>query len=67
MLFRSDDPAKVEKEWRDQGRLYLIREGILRAKALDDAMAKAKVTEVDFAKRAKDKAKKDAKKGAKAE
>ncbi len=62
-----DDPAKVEKEWRDQGRLYLIREGILRAKALDDAMAKAKVTEVDFAKRAKDKAKKDAKKGAKAE
>lgn len=50
-----EDPAAVERQWRDQGRLHLIREGILRARALEDAMAKAKVTEVDFAARAKEK------------
>lgn len=61
-----EDPAKVEKEWREQGRLHLIREGILRAKALDDAMDKANVTEVDFAKRNAEEAKKGSKK-AKAE
>ena len=49
-----DDPAKVEADWRKKGRLYLIREGIQRRKAMEDVMEKAKVTEVDFAAREKD-------------
>ena len=36
------------------GRLFLIREGIQRRKAMEDVMEKAKVTEVDFAARSKD-------------
>lgn len=49
-----EDPAKTESEWRKSGRLYLIREGIQRRKAMEDVMDKAKVTEVDFAARNKD-------------
>lgn len=49
-----EDPAKTEAEWRKSGRLYLIREGIQRRKAMEDVMDKAKVTEVDFAARNKD-------------
>ena len=49
-----DDPKKTEAEWRKSGRLYLIREGIQRRKAMEDVMEKAKVTEVDFAAREKD-------------
>lgn len=48
------DAAKTEAEWRKSGRLYLIREGIQRRKAMEDVMDKAKVTEVDFAARNKD-------------
>lgn len=44
-----EDPAALEKEWRENGRLYLIREGVVRAKALADVLDTAKVTEVDFA------------------
>ncbi len=44
-----DDPKKTEREWRNSGRLYLIREGIVRSKAMEDVMETAKVTEVDFA------------------
>lgn len=43
-----DDPKKTEKEWRKNGRLHLIREGIMRSKAMKDIMDNAKVTEVDF-------------------
>ncbi len=39
-----EDPSGLEKEWRQSGRLYLIREGIIRAKAMEDVMEKAKVT-----------------------
>lgn len=46
-----DDPKKTEREWRESGRLYLIREGIVRSKAMEDVLETAKVTEVDFADR----------------
>lgn len=41
-----DDPAAVQKEWLEAGRLPEVREGIKRAKALDDVVEKAVVTEV---------------------
>ncbi len=44
-----DDPDATEKEWRESGRLYLIREGIVRSKAMDDVLDSAEVTEVDYA------------------
>lgn len=56
------DAAAVEEEWRKNGRLYLIREGIVRAKALEDVMDTAVVTEVDYAAQAAAEAKKPAKK-----
>lgn len=59
-----EDPAALEKEWREQGRLYLIREGVVRAKAMRDVMDTAVVTEVDYAAKAQAE-KKDAKKAAK--
>ena len=49
-----DNPKQVEEEWRKSGRLYLIREGIVRAKALDDVIEKAVVTEVDYAAKAQE-------------
>ena len=49
-----DDPKKTEREWRESGRLYLIREGIIRSKAMADVLETAKVTEVDFADREED-------------
>ena len=49
-----DDPAAVEAEWRKNGRLYLIREGIVRSKAMKDVMDTAKVTEVDYAAQAQE-------------
>ncbi len=45
-----DDPKKTEREWRKSGRLYLLREGIMRRKAMEDVMETAKVTEKDFSK-----------------
>lgn len=39
------DPAALEKEWREGGRLHLIREGIVRQKALDAVLAGAQVVE----------------------
>lgn len=50
-----EDPKKTEREWRESGRLYLIREGIERSKAMEDVMESAKVTEVDFAEKDSDK------------
>ena len=62
-----EDPAALEKEWREAGRLHLIRTGLLRTKAIEDLMENAKVTEKDFAAEAaaeKKAAKKPAKKKA---
>ncbi len=50
-----EDPAATEEEWRRNGRLYLIREGIERAKASEDILDTAEVTEVDYAAIARDK------------
>ena len=41
-----EDPAALEQEWRDAGRLHLIRTGLLRQKAIEDLMENANVTEV---------------------
>ncbi len=62
-----EDPKALEDEWRKNGQLHLIRQGIRRKNAMEDVMEKAKVTEVDFAaKAAEEKAeeKKPAKKAA---
>ncbi len=48
----AEDPAALEQEWRDAGRLHLIRLGLMRQKAIEDLMANAEVTEVDFAAKA---------------
>ena len=61
-----EDPAALEQEWRDAGRLHLIRTGLLRQKAIEDLMENASVTEVDFAAKAAEE-KKAAKKDEKAE
>ena len=45
-----DDPDAIENEWRREGRLPMIRESIVRAAALRDVVAGAKVTEVVEAK-----------------
>lgn len=58
-----DDPAGLEQEWREAGRLHLIRTGMLRSKAINDLLDKAEVTEVDFIAEEK-KAKKPSKKKA---
>lgn len=39
------DARALEEEWRTSGRLYLVRQGILRQKAAADAVEKAVVTE----------------------
>ncbi|MCI8452790.1 MAG: trigger factor [Eggerthellaceae bacterium] len=51
------DPAATEKEWRESGRLHLIREGVVRFKAMEDVMDKAVVTEVELAAEPEEKAK----------
>lgn len=47
-----ENPVQLEEEWRKNGQLHLIRQGIARKMAMDDVMEKAKVTEVDMAARA---------------
>ena len=64
------DPKALLKEWREGGRLYLVREALLRSHAVLDVMEKAKVTEYDPAEEAeaeKKAAKKSSKKAAKKE
>ena len=60
-----EDPAALEKEWREAGRLHLLRTGLLRQAAIEDLMENAKVTEVDFAAQKAADEKKAAKKPAK--
>ncbi len=43
-----DEPKKLERQWREQGRLYLIRDEIVRSKAMADVLETAVVTEVDL-------------------
>lgn len=40
-----DNAAELEEDWRKNGQIHMIRQGILRSKALDDVIAKAEVTE----------------------
>ena len=63
----AEDPAALESDWRASGRLHLVREGIVRSKAIDDVMGKAVVTErsVEEGADAKDGEKKPAKKSSK--
>lgn len=42
-----DDPVAVEAEWKTSGRIPLIREGVIRTKALNDIVEKATVIEVE--------------------
>ena len=55
-----DDPAAVEAEWRESGRIPMIREGVLRTKAMFEIVDGAKVTE-----KAPEEAEKEEKKPAK--
>lgn len=54
----AEDPKKLQREWMESGRLYMIREGMLRSKAMADVLETAKVKEIDFAEREEKEAKK---------
>ena len=41
----AEDPAALEEDWRKNGQLHMVREGVLRMKAVKDIMDKANVTE----------------------
>lgn len=41
-----DDPKKTQEQWRKSGRLYLLREGITRRKAMENVMETAKVSDI---------------------
>ena len=58
-----EDPAALEAEWRSNGQLHMVRQGVIRTKAVKDIMDKAVVTELDLSKK-KDEEKKPAKKAA---
>ena len=62
-----EDPAALEEEWRNNGQLHMVREGVLRTKAVMDLMDKAVVTEVQPKADDEKPAKKAAKKAAKAD
>lgn len=57
-----EDPQALEAEWRANGQLHMVRQGVVRTKAVMDLMEKAVVTELDPSK--KDEEKKPAKKAA---
>ncbi len=60
------DPDALFAEWKAEGRLHIVREGIMRGKALEAAIAEAEVTEVEKLTAAEEEpAKKPAKKAAK--
>ena len=42
------DPAALKEEWRNNGQLYLIRQGMLRQRAVIDVIETAVVTEMDL-------------------
>ena len=41
------EPEKMYAEWKAQGRLHIVREGILRGKALEAVLRDAEVVEVE--------------------
>ncbi len=41
----AEDPAALEEDWRKNGQLHMVREGVLRMKAVKDIMDKANVSE----------------------
>lgn len=43
----AQDPDALYEEWKAQGRLYIVREGIMRGKALEALLAEADVEEVE--------------------
>ncbi len=57
-----EDPAALEKDWRENGQLHMVREGVLRTKAVKDLMDKAKVTEAKPEPKKEESEKKPAKK-----
>ena len=60
----AEDPKALQEEWRKNGQLHLLREGIMRSNAMRDVMDKAQVTEIDFAAKKDEGDKKPAKKAA---
>ncbi len=44
----AEDPKALEKEWRENGRLHMLRQGILRMRATEDLMETAKVSEYEL-------------------
>ncbi|RNL38454.1 trigger factor [Paraeggerthella hongkongensis] len=57
-----ENPEALQAEWRANGQLHMVRQGVLRTKAVKDLMDTAVVTELDLSK--KDEGKKPAKKAA---
>ena len=46
-----EDPAALEAEWRSNGQLHMVRQGVIRTKAVKDIMDKAVVTELDLSRK----------------
>lgn len=59
-----EDPAALEAEWRANGQMHMLRQGILRTRAVTEIMDTANVTELTGAKDEKKEEKKPAKKAA---
>lgn len=64
-----EDPEALQQQWRENGQLHMVRQGVLRTKAVMEIMENAVVTEVEsFGKKEEKPAKKaSAKKAAKAD
>lgn len=61
----AEDPEALFAEWKAQGRLHVVREGIMRGKALEAVLAEADVEEVETPAAEPEEKKKPAKKTAK--
>ena len=60
-----EDPEALQAEWRQNGQLHMVRQGVLRTKAVLDLMEKAVVSELDPSKADEEKPAKKAKKASK--
>lgn len=60
----AEDPAALEAEWRANGQMHMLRQGILRSRAATEIMDTAIVTELTGAKEEEKAEKKPAKKAA---
>lgn len=49
-----DDPVAMEKEWRANGQLHMVRQGVLRARVVEKLMEEAKVSLIGEKPAAKD-------------